>query len=428
MPMTSAMPAVVSVLIPTYNGERFIAETLSSVLEQTYEHLEIIVGDDCSTDATVDVVRRVAGSDPRVQVVVYDRNVGGFKSHDLLHRRATGAYAKFLLQDDLLAADAVERLVAPLADDPRLVLSTSKRALIDERGGRLPDGLHTAAISAEAGVVAGHALGDLVLANMLNVIGEVSTVLFRRSVPVGEPLLSIDTREMVANGDIALWLKLLAQGDAYYTPAELSSFRQHAAQSSRREDTAVGGLAEWPVMIDRARALGFLADPSCERAAHVRIARSATDLLARVAGTPSEARVLEVLYLTTARLAELATGPAVAGDLSRFHGSEALERLARPLDVELPGLRHRPPVAEAAVAAPTADPTAVTAVVERLRTLALEGAARRFIALVPPERLADAEPLFADALAAGPDFDLELVPGTDVAAIRRPGWILVPAA
>ena len=70
----------------------------------------------------------------------------------------------------------------------------------------------------------------------------------------------------------------------------------------------------------------------------------------------------------------------------------------------------------------------MNAVVEELRMLALAGAARRFIALVPPDRLEDAEPLFAEALAAGADFELELIPGLDVAAVRRPGWILVPAA
>jgi glycosyltransferase involved in cell wall biosynthesis len=419
---------LVSVLIPTYNGERFIAETISSVLAQTHQHLEVIVGDDCSTDGTVDVVRRVAGGDPRVRVLVYDRNIGGFASHDLLHRAATGQYTKFLLQDDLLADQAIERLVEPLEHDPRLVLATSKRALIDEGGNRLPDGPHTAAISARPGVVDGRALGDLVLANMLNVIGEVSTVLFRRSVDVGEPLLSIDTREMVANGDIALWLKLLAQGDAFYTPSELSSFRQHDRQSSRLEDTAVGGLSEWPVIVDRARALGFLADPALERAVHVRIARAAADLLGRAVGTDREARVLEVLYLTTARLAELGTGPAEAGNLTRLHGPGALERLRHPLDCDLPELRHRPPVAEAAIAAPAVASGEVAAAVEGLRTLALAGAARRFIALVPPQHLVDAEPLFVEALAAGPDFELELVPGTDVAAVRRPGWILVPAA
>ena len=67
-------------------------------------------------------------------------------------------------------------------------------------------------------------------------------------------------------------------------------------------------------------------------------------------------------------------------------------------------------------------------VVESLRALALTGAARRFIALVPPEHLDDAEPVFSAALAAGEDFDLELVPATDVASVRRPGWILVPTS
>ncbi len=161
----------------------------------------------------------------------------------------------------------------------------------------------------------------------------------------------------------------------------------------------------------------------------MRIARGAVDLLARFAGTEREARVLEVLYLTTARLAEMHEADAgPAGDLARLHGAPFLDRLARPLDDGLPALRHRSPVAEAAVAEPAAEPAAVTAAVEGLRTLARAGAARRFIALVPPERLEDAEPLYAQALAEGDDFDLELVPAADVDDVRQPGWILVRAA
>ena len=264
---------------------------------------------------------------------------------------------------------------------------------------------------------------------MVNVIGELSTSMFRRGLELGDPPLSIDTREMVANGDIALWLKLLAHGDAYYTPEELSSFRQHPQQCSRLENVHAGGLAEWPVMVDRARALGFLADPERERQAHVCIARGAVDLLARFAGTEREARVLEVLYLTTARLAEMREADAgPAGDLARLHGAPFLDRLARPLDEGLPALRHRSPVAAAAVAEPAAEPAAVAAAVEGLRTLARAGAARRFIALVPPEHLEHAEPLYAQALAEGDDFDLELVPAADVDDVRQPGWILVRAA
>lgn len=427
--MTVAPPPLVSVLIPTYNGEDFIAEAVGSVLAQTLSDFELLVGDDGSRDATVEIVRAITEGDPRVQVLVYDRNIGSFNSVNHLYGLARGRYVKYLLQDDLLAPTALETLVAALEADPRLVLATSRRALIDEAGNRLPDGPHSAPIAAAPGVIDGRELGNFVLCNMLNVIGELSTALFRRGLDLGDPPLSIDTREMVANGDIALWLKLLAEGDAFYTPAELSSFRQHAAQSSRIEDVHAGGLAEWPVMVDRGRALGFLADPALERQAHVRILRAATDLEARFAGTPREARILEVLYLTTARLAELAGEPAgAAGDLSRLHGAGFRDRLAEPLDADLPALRHRSPVAEAAVAEPASAPAEITAVVERLRTLAQDGAAQRFIALVPPADLEAAEPLYASALAAGEDFDLELVPAADADAIRQPGWILVRAA
>ncbi len=420
---------LVSVLIPTYNGADFIAETLSSVLDQSFSDFELIVGDDGSTDRTVEIARAATLGDPRVQVLVYDRNIGSFNSVNRLFALARGRYVKYLLQDDLIDPTAIETFVAALEADPRIMLATSRRRLIDEHGARLPDGPHSAPITTTAGVIDGRELGDYVLCNMLNVIGELSTALFRRDVELGDPPLSIDTREMVANGDIALWLKLLARGDAYYTPEELSSFRQHPQQSSRLEDVHAGGLAEWPVMVDRARALGFLADPARERQAHVRIARSAVDLLARFAGTEREARVLEVLYLTTARLAEMHAAEAgPAGDLARLHGATFRDRLARPLDDELPVLRHRSPVAEAAVAEPAAEPAAVTAAVEGLRTLARTGAARRFIALVPPEHLSAAEPLYAEALAAGDDFDLELVPAAAVDDVRQPGWILVRAA
>jgi glycosyltransferase involved in cell wall biosynthesis len=420
---------LVSVLIPTYNGEDFIAETIASVLSQTWSDFELIVGDDGSTDRTVEIVRAATLGDPRAQVLVYDRNIGSFNSVNRLFALARGRYVKYLLQDDLLDPAAIETFVAALEAEPRIMLATSRRRLIDEHGARLPDGPHSAPITDTSGVIDGRELGDFVLTNMLNVIGELSTSLFRRDIELGDPPLSIDTREMVANGDIALWLKLLARGDAYYTPEELSSFRQHPQQSSRLDDVHAGGLAEWPVMVDRARALGFLADPARERQAHVRIARSAVDLLARFAGTDLEERILEVLYLTTARLAEMRDGaPAPAGDLARFHAEPFRSRLSRPLDAGLPVLRHRPPVAEAAVAEPAADPAAVAAAVEALRTLFREGAARRYIALVPPEHLESAEPLYAEALAAGDDFDLELVPAADVEDIRQPGWILVRAA
>jgi len=57
-------PPVVSIVIPVYNGERHIGDTLASILEQTYEDLEIIVVDDGSTDRSIDICRQF--NDPRI--------------------------------------------------------------------------------------------------------------------------------------------------------------------------------------------------------------------------------------------------------------------------------------------------------------------------------------------------------------------------
>src|SRR6185295_12120509 len=92
---------LVSVLIPTYNGADFIAETIDSVLGQTFSDFELIVGDDGSTDATVEIARAATFGDPRAQVLVYDRNIGSFNSVNRLFALAHGRYVKYLLQDDL---------------------------------------------------------------------------------------------------------------------------------------------------------------------------------------------------------------------------------------------------------------------------------------------------------------------------------------
>src|SRR6476660_973519 len=130
----------VSVLIPTYNGARFVAETIRSVLDQTYYDFELLVGDDGSSNATVEIVRDLTLGDPRVQVLVYDRNIGSFNSVNHLYALARGTYVKYLLQYDLLAPTAIETFVRALDANSQVVLATSRRLLIDEQGGLLPDG------------------------------------------------------------------------------------------------------------------------------------------------------------------------------------------------------------------------------------------------------------------------------------------------
>ena len=109
------MPAVheglVSVLVPTFNGERFLEETLRSIVDQTHERLEILVCDDGSTDETVAIARRFAGGgSPRPPPPRGPAPRPGRQLRALLEL-ARGPYVKFLMQDDLLVPHAIERLL-----------------------------------------------------------------------------------------------------------------------------------------------------------------------------------------------------------------------------------------------------------------------------------------------------------------------------
>jgi glycosyltransferase involved in cell wall biosynthesis len=90
----------VSVVIPCYNGERFVSEAIESVLRQTWGDFELIVVDDGSADASVDIIKRYL-VDNRVRLIQHDSNHGIAAARNTGIRNATGKYIGFLDQDDL---------------------------------------------------------------------------------------------------------------------------------------------------------------------------------------------------------------------------------------------------------------------------------------------------------------------------------------
>lgn len=267
---------LVSVLVPTYNGERHLAAALDSALAQTHTELEILVGDDCSTDGTRALAEAYAARDERVRVLAaLPHNLGAPLNQERLHEAARGAFVKPLLQDDVLHPECVATLLAPLLADERVALATSKRGLIDDAGGPLPDQPWTAALTAADTLLDGTSLGDAMLGGTANLVGEVTTALYRAGLVEPADLWQLGGHEYRGNGDIVLWLKLLAGRLAFYTPRELSLFRQHGGQASHRPEVVIGGCVEWARMGLAARALGYLADPAQELAALVRASQVA---------------------------------------------------------------------------------------------------------------------------------------------------------
>ena len=111
---------LVSVVIPNYNGERFVEKTLKSVLDQTYQYFEIIVVDDASTDASPSIIQGFADRDPRIRLIRLKKNGGVSNARNTGIREARGEYIALLDNDDLWTPDKLERQVK-LAGEAEIV-------------------------------------------------------------------------------------------------------------------------------------------------------------------------------------------------------------------------------------------------------------------------------------------------------------------
>lgn len=131
---------LVSVVLATYNGERFLPKQLESILSQTYKNLEVIAVDDCSTDNTVEILKSFAANDKRIKLVVNDKNVGYVRNFENGLKLSTGAFLAPSDQDDVWQADKIERLLAEIEDN-EIVYANSELIDSDDKslGKKLSD-------------------------------------------------------------------------------------------------------------------------------------------------------------------------------------------------------------------------------------------------------------------------------------------------
>jgi len=127
---------LVTAVVPAYNSQGFILETLQSLAAQTWEDLEILVGDDASTDNTLAVVRDFAAGRPGVRVVEREDNLGWLANTNDLMARASGELMFLAFHDDTVDPTYVEKLVRGLRENPRAVLAFSDLELAHPDGTR----------------------------------------------------------------------------------------------------------------------------------------------------------------------------------------------------------------------------------------------------------------------------------------------------
>ncbi len=129
----NAVPRL-SVGLPVYNGDGFLAQSIEALLGQTYEDFELIISDNASTDGTADICRRYEKQDPRIRYYRQERNIGCAPNHNFVIQQARGELFKTASHDDLYARDLLRLCVDALDEHPQVVLAHSWSAVIDGSG------------------------------------------------------------------------------------------------------------------------------------------------------------------------------------------------------------------------------------------------------------------------------------------------------
>ena len=131
--MNPSAPTV-SLGLPVYNGEEFLAQAIESCLNQTYEDFELVISDNASTDATKDICKKYVGLDNRVRYTRTSQNIGASENFNRVFRQSQSPYFKWVAHDDLMTADYLQRCVEVLQEESSVALVHSRVRFIDETG------------------------------------------------------------------------------------------------------------------------------------------------------------------------------------------------------------------------------------------------------------------------------------------------------
>lgn len=260
MIVNSNVPKV-SICIPTFNAAEYLRQAVESVLVQSYQNLEIVIVDNCSTDHTVTLVEElIRNSSRNIRFYKNDRNIGLVGNLNRCLEYAHGTYIKFLMADDLLLPGCLEQMAIGLDTNKSVALVASGRLIIDEHGRELTISRYS---NTNVVVPGKQAITECLFGS--NYIGEPTAVMFRQSDVKGK------FRENLPQVlDMDMWFRLLERGDLLYISEPLCAVRQHADQMTHANIHS-GALVEDNIKLFEAYSHKAYIKPSLRLAAQHRV-------------------------------------------------------------------------------------------------------------------------------------------------------------
>ena len=233
---------LVSICVPTFNGEKFLSAALSSIEQQSYRNLEVVISDDSSKDSTIEIVEEFkikAG----IPVHIYHHFPSGIGANwNNCIKYAKGKYVKFLFQDDVLYPDCIRKMLEIAEQDKRIGLVYCRRSFIFDSQNDYHNqwiskysALHTHwdDITAKTGYIGGlEYLRDRNLLTVpLNKIGEPTAALIAKS---SFKVVGFFNEELKQALDVEFWFRLMKHFKIGFVNEELVYFRLHYEQASTK--------------------------------------------------------------------------------------------------------------------------------------------------------------------------------------------------
>ena len=200
---------MVSVITPSYNSEKYIAETITSVLNQTYENWEMLIVDDASSDNTCAIIEDFIKADSRIKLFKQTKNQGAGVARNIAIEKANGNYIAFLDADDLWKPQKLETQIA-FMEKHQIAMSFSSYEMIDERSKLLHKKVNALPNLNYQKLLKSNYVGNLTGMYSVQKLGKIYMPNIRK------------------RQDWALWLKTIEKGgDAMGIPESLALYRVH---------------------------------------------------------------------------------------------------------------------------------------------------------------------------------------------------------
>jgi|GEM_PF-902355 len=220
---------LVSVFLPTYNQQEFIAASIDSVVSQDYKNLEVVIGDDCSQDNTWLIVQEYQSIYPnKIRAFRNEKNLGITGNCNEVLKRCTGKYVVFTAGDDLFLPGKITTQVALMESNERIILSYHDIEVFRSKDSSLIRYWNQGDNSAKPVVGLASNVAKMVIQDGTAFMAALSVMTKRDAIPVS----GYDTRVPVAS-DWLMWIEILAKSNndatVAFIPQIFARYRMHDA-------------------------------------------------------------------------------------------------------------------------------------------------------------------------------------------------------